>query len=166
MSKSKGDEAAARFESWAASQSLSYFREITNRNRTQLVRTAIMAAVGIDRPALRQNTQIQQALESLETRLREEGVLVGKPVDVPNVTGSSLSTLPLRPPASPSSFIDAERLSRLEHALTAKDAELAQLRPLRAENEKLKRMVRELQDQLTRFQSLHDVLCESGRLPR
>jgi hypothetical protein len=73
MSKLKGDEAADRFEAWAKSQPLSYFREVASRNRTQLVRTFIMKAVCIDRSALRQNARIQRALEKLEDRLRDGG---------------------------------------------------------------------------------------------
>jgi hypothetical protein len=165
VSKAKGDEAADRFEAWVQSQPLSYFREIANRNRTQLTRTVIMDAVGIDRPALRQNGRIQQLLHDLEARLRREGVLVGTPVHLE--TGQAgVIPAPPRPKGATSVHLDAERLSRLEKEVTAKDAELAELRPLRGENQKLKRLLRELQDQLARFQALESVLRESGRLPR
>lgn len=165
MSKARGDEAADRFESWASSQSLSYFREIANRNRTQLVRTSIMDAVGIDRPALRQNARIQRALENLEDRLRSEGVLVGKPVPA-IATAAGPVAFPPRLPSAASAFVDAERLSALERELTAKNAELTELRPLRNENLKLRRVVHELQEELASAKARTEVLHETGRLPR
>lgn len=165
MSKVKGDEAAERFEAWARAQPLSYFREIANRNRTQLVRTVLMDAVGIDRPALRQNARIQRALIALEARLRDEGVLVGRPVQA---TGSASATeaLPLRPQSNVTAHVDAERLSRLEKEVAAKEAELTELRPLRLEVQRLRRMLQDTQDQLQQFSALEESLRESGRLPR
>lgn len=165
MSKAKGDDAAERFERWASSQPLSYFREIANRNRTQLLRTVIMDAVGIDRPALRQNPRILRSLEGLEERLRHEGVLSGKPVQFVALPGGE-QKLPPRLPGQSAAFIDAERLSRLEKEVAAKDAELLELRPLRTENQRLNRRLRELQDDLSQFRSIEAVLRESGRLPR
>lgn len=165
MSKLKGDEAADRFDAWANGQPLSYFREIANRNRTQLVRTFIMEAVGIDRPALRQNTRIQRTLADLEERLRVEGVLAGLPVKTATEMGEELP-LPFRASTSAPNNRDAERLSRLEKEIAAKDAELVELRPLRFENQRLKQLVRELRDQLRRFGAMDEVLRESGRLPR
>lgn len=164
MSKVRGDEAADRFDVWASSQSLSYFREIANRNRTHLVRTAIMEAVGIDRPALRQNARIQRALQDLEERLRSVGVLIGRPV-VATAAADSVA-LPPRTPNPASGFVDAERLSALERELTAKNAELAELRSLRSENLKLRRVVHELQEELASCNTRQEVLRETGRLPR
>lgn len=165
MSKLKGDEAAERFEAWVKNEPLSYFREIANRNRTQLVRTFIMDAVGIDRPALRQNARIQKALVELENQLRDEGVLVGLPFIVDPAQGKDVP-LPLRPPTLTSRNADAERLNRLEKEVAAKDAELVELRPLRYENQRLKQQLRETRDQLRRFGAMDEVLRESGRLPR
>ena len=165
MSRVKGDEAADRFEAWVSAQPLSYYREIANRNRTQLVRTFILDAVGIDRPALRQNARIQRALADLEERLRVEGVLVGRPVAISD-TAVSTDSLPLRPPSGGLILGDAERLNRLEKAVVAKDAELAELRPLRNENQRLKRQLLAAQEQLRYFGALEEVLRESGRLPR
>jgi hypothetical protein len=165
MSKVKGDEAAERFEAWASSQSLSYLREIANSSRTQLVRASIMEAVGIDRPALRQNARIRQALASLEDRLREEGVLVGKAVSVGHLPHEQ-GMLPARPISIVAKNIDAERLKRLEKEVVAKDAELSALRPLRYENQQLKEQLCKTQEQLQKFAVMESVLRESGRLPR
>ena len=165
MSKVKGEEAAERFEAWARTQPLRYFREISNQNRTQLVRTAIMAAVGVDRPALRQNARIQKALVDLEKRLRTAGVLVGRPVKAP-VSRADKSKLPMRQSVEEQANFDVERLSKLEREVVAKDAELAKLRPLRVENLRLQRLLFETQEQLQRFKALEEALSESGRLPR
>ncbi|WNO03172.1 hypothetical protein [Rhodoferax mekongensis] len=165
MSKVKGDEAADRFDAWANSQSLSYFREIANSNRTQLVRASVMEAVRIDRPALRQNARIKQALLDLENRLRDEGVLIGQPV-IAEALPPDEGMLPQRPRSTIAKNIDAERLKRLEKEVAAKDAELVALRPLRYEVQDLKEQIRNAHEKLQRFKAMESVLRESGRLPR
>lgn len=165
MSKVKGEEAAERFEVWAQTQPLQYFREITNKNRTQLVRTAIMDAVGIDRPALRQNRRIQKTLLELEKRLRTEGILIGRTAKSSEKPKNDSSPL-LRQSIARQVNFDMERLNRLEREVVAKDAELSKLRPLRAENLRLQRLLFEKQEQLQHFRALEEALCESGRIPR
>lgn len=165
MSQQKGEEAADRFDAWRRSNDLPYFRAIANEQRTALIRTIIMKECGIDRSALRQNSKIKDGLHELENWLREEKVLISTTAPPKkNIDGSSV--LPKREKGQMQAAIDAERLSKLEKELAAKNAELDQLRPLKAEILSLKRKLREEVERRIRYEALEAVLHETGRLPR
>jgi hypothetical protein len=164
MSLQKGEEALERFQDWKNGKSLSYFREIANRERTQLTRTVIMQECQIDRSAIRQNSGIASSLKELEQSLRDQGVLIDPGQPPKNTDGST--ALPLREKGQQRSILDAEHLSKLEKIVAAQNAELESLRPLRDENIKLKKKLSQSMERESRYSVLDSVLSETGRLPR
>jgi hypothetical protein len=137
------EENVRKFVTWAASKTDEDFRNIAVRGF--LSRTEIAAECGFAKSALAQNPRIRDALKTLETSLRQRGVLPSLAPDsetdpsVPRVRQADLEH----------QVRDAERLSRLERENAS----------LRAENSELKRL-------LARYAVLQQVLAETGRLPR
>jgi hypothetical protein len=138
------EEYVQRFATWVASKTDDDFRNMVTRG--VLARTEIAAECGFAKSALAQNPRIRKALKDLEDSLRERHVLpqVVEPVESgTEVPGQVRRAEPVR------AAQDAERLSRLEQENAS----------LRAENAELKQL-------LARYSVLHEVLAETGRLPR
>lgn len=137
------EENVHKFATWVASKTDDDFRNMVARG--VLSRTEIAAECGFAKSALAQNPRIRDALKSLETSLRERGVLppVAQADSEADTTALAQRVKPTR------SVIDAERLSRLEQENAS----------LRAENFELKRL-------LDRYSVLQEVLAETGRVPR
>ncbi|WP_028216247.1 VPA1267 family protein [Paraburkholderia oxyphila] len=138
------EEYVQRFATWVASKTDDDFRNMVMRG--VLSRTEIAAECGFAKSALAQNPRIRKALKDLEDSLRERHVLppVVEPVESgTEVPGQARRAEPVR------AAQDAERLSRLEQENAS----------LRAENAELKQL-------LARYSVLHEVLAETGRLPR
>ena len=136
------EESLARFIAWSASKTDDEFRSLAVRG--VLSRSDIVAECGFNRSALRQNPGIRDALQKLEERLRERGVLPKEatlPSEEPGKMAASLAT-------SAGTLRDAERLKRLEQENASLRAELA-----------------EVKRALARFAVLQEVLAETGRLP-
>jgi hypothetical protein len=136
------DENVRRFTAWIASKTDDEFKGLALRG--VLSRTDIAAECGFAKSALAQNPRIREALRSLETALRERGVL-------PTVVAGEEqgATPPAKSPDASRLARDAERLSRLERENAS----------LKAENAELKRV-------LGRYTVLQEALAETGRLPR
>lgn len=137
------EENVRKFVTWAASKTDEDFRNIAVRG--VLSRTEIAAECGFAKSALAQNPRIRDALKTLETSLRQRGVLPSLAPD--SETDSSVPRV--RQADAEHQVRDAERLSRLERENAS----------LRAENSELKRL-------LARYAVLQQVLAETGRLPR
>lgn len=136
------EENIRRFTAWSQSKKDEDFRNMVSRGK--LSRTEIAAECGFAKSALSQNPRIVKALSTLESGLRERGVL--PPVDVSDERTSSPM---VRSPDAARLARDAERLSRLEQENAS----------LKAENAELKRV-------LGRYTVLQEALAETGRLPR
>ena len=164
MSQSRGGEALGRFMAWKETKSLSYFREIANRERTHLARTVIMQECQIDRSAIRQNSGIATSLMELEDWLRVEGVLLAPDVGAAHV--SEPQPLPMREKNQQKNLLIAEQLNKLEKIVAAQKAELDDLRPLEIENEKLRKKLAESRERMNHYAAIDSVLNETGRLAR
>jgi hypothetical protein len=137
----KADHNLATFLSWIAGKTDSDFREMVVRG--QLSRQEIARECCFARSVLLQNPRVRDELRSLETQLRERGVLPPQAVasdDIPAVPVAQ---------ADPHAAEDKARLKRLE-----------------AENAALKAEVTELRGELERYRVIDNILCSTGRLPR
>lgn len=139
----KAEENVAAFHAWVATQSDEDFRQIIHRS--QLNRGEIAKGVGCGKSALRQNPALKDALEQLETKLRDQEVL-------PPLTDKAESNKG-KPqeydPGKSRSILESKRLSALE-----------------AENIELKVRVAELEGKLERYGELSETLSEMGLMPR
>ncbi len=109
---------------------------------SKLKRTEIMKAIDCDRPALRQNKRLKQKIDEVENELRARGVL-------PSVTRKGLSETKKFRQRGSEKVVEHEHLSHLEK-----------------ENLELKAQVRQLKEELSRYEEFSSVLYELGTLPR
>lgn len=142
------------FIGWITSKSDADFRKIIARGL--LSRTEIARECGFSKSALNQNPRIKSALQTLEDQLRARDVLPSHSpipdVDVvaPEVSGSEMTTT---------------RQSKIERtALQDRESEL--LHRLQLENANQKAEITELRRRLSRYESLHQALASTGRIPR
>lgn len=135
----RAEQNLATFLSWMVSKTDVDFREIVMRG--QLSRQEITRECGFAKSVLVQNPRVKEALKSLETRLREHGVLPSL-AEVTD-TGEPQVMMPNSRAAA-----DKARLKRLETENASLHAELSQLRAA-----------------LDRYSLMDTVLCGTGRLP-
>jgi len=135
----KADQNLATFLSWVASKTDADYREIVLRG--QLSRKEIARECGFAKSVLLQNPRVKDSLKTLETTLREQGLLP-----------------PLANPAPPAPVSDAPNPRAA--------ADKARLKRLEAENAALRAEVMELRGQLDRYRLMDNVLATTGRLPR
>lgn len=129
------------FIAWASSQSDDDFRELIFQGK--LNRTEIAKHIGCGKSALRQNPALRQSIDALELDLRERGVL-------PQIQ-ESFSELDIKPHISTSSVNtnETKRIAVLEQ-----------------ENMELKLKIKELENNLERFNELSNSLYDLGLFPR
>ncbi|HUW65023.1 MAG TPA: VPA1267 family protein [Spirochaetia bacterium] len=137
--KQKADHNLATFLSWIAGKTDSDFREMVVRG--QLSRQEIARECCFARSVLLQNPRVRDELRSLETQLRERGVL-------PSQTSDDIPSVPVAQ-ANPHAAEDKARMKRLE-----------------SENAALKAELTELRGELDRYRVMDNILCSTGRLPR
>lgn len=137
----KSDKNVAAFASWIASMSDDDFRQIVFRG--QLNRGEVSKGVNCAKSALRQNPRMATMLKELEDGLRERGVL-------PALSQDADTDKPVK--------YDQEATKRVMNANSAAKLE--------EENLALKAKVKALEEQLSRFTELSDVLGEYGIMPR
>lgn len=135
----KADQNLSIFLSWVASKTDDDFREMVLRG--QINRTEISKECGFAKSVLLQNPRVKDSLRTLETQLRERGIL-------PPVANSTTSA-PATDAPNPRAAADKARLKRLE-----------------AENAALRAELMELRGQLERYRLMDSVLSSTGRLPR
>lgn len=140
--KQLGEQNLAIFNGWVASKSDADYKSIVIRG--VLSRTEIARECGFAKSALDQNPRIKQALRTLEDGLRERGIL-------PQAAGSAeqAAAMPMREPSQHQSARDADTLRRLQIENAAQKAEIA-----------------ELKQRLAKYESLHEALVTTGRIPR
>lgn len=139
-----GEENVQTFASWIAAKTDPELRAMTVRG--VLSRTEIAKECGFARSVLSQNPRVNAMLASLETALRERGLL---PPPVEQAGKDAVHGATILIGATSSAHLDVERLRRLEQ-----------------ENAGLRAELSELKHQLKRFAVLQEVLAETGRLPR
>jgi len=137
----KGNHNLATFLSWIAGKTDSDFREMVVRG--QLSRQEIARECCFAKSVLLQNPRVKDALKSLETQLRERGVLPPQAVASDNTPPTPVAQ------ANPHASADKARLKRLE-----------------AENAALRAELMELRGELDRYRVMDNILCSTGRLPR
>ncbi|XGA78621.1 VPA1267 family protein [Halomonas sp. CH40] len=138
----------AKFEVWASERQVAgdwtdYIRQ------GQLNRTEIAAECGFAKSALRQNPAVKTALEALEVRLRAEGTL-------PSGKGKK----------SPQAQDEAASASVEQRIVTLNNRTEQRVNALEEQNAALRAEVRELREQLKRYQIIDDHLAQTGRLVR
>lgn len=114
----KAQQNLLAFQTWASTQSDDDFRQIIHRG--QLNRGEIAKATGFAKSALRQNPAIKEALDKLESDLRERGVL-------PPETGEKDDAPKLYDHEAPRRMRDAQKNSQLEREVIELRARVAQL---------------------------------------
>jgi hypothetical protein len=139
-----GEENAQTFAAWIAAKTDPELRAMTVRG--VLSRTEIAKECGFARSVLSQNPRVNAMLASLETGLRERGLLP-PPVELASKGAVHDATLVVS--ATSTAHLDVERLRRLEQ-----------------ENAGLRAELSELKHQLKKFAVLQEVLAETRRLPR
>ena len=143
---SNGQERARQnlsaFQSWVATQTDDDFKEIIFRG--QLNRGEVAKAIGIGKSALRQNPAIKTALENLEQRLRDRGVL-------PELTETAQA--------------QRSEPKRYDPSVNQRAMESRRLSLLEQENIELKARVATLEAKLKRYGELSEVLTEFGVAP-
>lgn len=136
----KAQQNLLAFQTWASTQSDDDFRQIIHRG--QLNRGEIAKATGFAKSALRQNPAIKEALDKLESDLRERGVL-------PPETGEKDDAPKLYDHEAPRRMRDAQKNSQLEREVI-----------------ELRAKVTELETELARYGELSEVLKEMELFPR
>jgi hypothetical protein len=142
--KQLAEQNLAVFTAWVTSKSDADFKQIENRGL--LSRTEIALQCGFAKSALNQNPRIKEALRLLEDALRLRAVL-------PTPTSQELAK---KAPAE------------IHHQIAAinNPNEEATLRRLQTENANQKAEIEELRRRLAIYDSLHQALSSTGRVPR
>jgi hypothetical protein len=132
------------FLAWSASKSDDDFREYVHRGK--LKRSEIAAECGFGKSALAQNPAIKSALEDLEERLQESGVLRHwSDAEAP----PSHQEPPMRDREAKQRLQNGQRMNSLEYENASLRAELSQAKSM-----------------LERYKLMSSFLEETGRLPR
>jgi hypothetical protein len=139
-----GEENVETFAAWIAAKTDPELRAMTVRG--VLSRTEIAKECGFARSVLSQNPRVNAMLASLEAALRERGLL---PPQVEQAGKDAVHGATILVGATSAAHLDVERMRRLEQ-----------------ENAGLRAELSELKHQLKKFAVLHEVLAETGRLPR
>lgn len=135
-----------KFQQWVIQRDLSndwhsYLRG-DKLNRSEIASECCFAL-----SVLRQNPAVKDALESLENRLRESGIIV-------EVRQNDISIEP-----SESAELTVDKRATAEKAVLD-----ARIKQLEEQNASLRAEVHNLRDQIVRFKHLDDHLSKTGRL--
>lgn len=145
MSQEKGERYFEMFKAWEASMSDDDFADIINPSTGKLNRGQIKKLSGVSDEAIKRNAKVKSALDELEERLRDKGIL--PPL---SEAGKKAKTDPKKYDSTANrKLLDSKRVSSLE-----------------AENIELKAKVNELENKLKRFGELNETLSEMGLMPR
>lgn len=115
----------------------------------KLNRTEVARECGFGTPAFRQNPAIAQALQALETRLQDFGLM-----------GDAKACLTPSSEATESATVQAADL----RILSAKASAEKRVKSVEEQNASLKAENRDLREQLTRYKLLEEHLSATGRL--
>lgn len=141
--RQKAKENIDAFQSWVSTQTNDDFKQIVHRGR--LKRGEIAAACGFGKSALVQNPALREALESLENRLRDEGVL---------------------PPKDKASDASSDKPKEYDTQAVKQAHSSQRVSTLEVENIELKAKIKELESKLERFGELSETLSDMGFMPR
>ena len=131
------------FQVWQSTQTDDDFRQIVRRG--QLNRIEVAKGVGCGKSALNQNPALREALKSLESDLRESGVL---------------------PPLTESAKKALDKTKQYDNKANQQLLDSRRLSTLETENIDLKAKVKELEAKLERFGELNITLSEMGFMSR
>lgn len=153
--KQLAEQNLAIFIGWVASKSDTDFRKIIARG--VLSRTEIARECGFAKSALNQNPRIRNSLHTLEEQLRARAVLPPLfPHAHAEVKGAAETC------RSEMSATDQKKTERT--AIEGRESEL--LHRLQSENANQKAEITELRRRLSKYESLHQALASTGRMPR
>lgn len=153
--KQLAEQNLAIFIGWIASKNDTDFQKIIARG--VLSRTEIARECGFAKSALNQNPRIKNSLHALEEQLRARAVLPPRaPLPDTEVKGG---TVTCRSEKSVSDQSTAERA-----AIEGRESEL--LHRLQSESANQKAEITELRRRLSKYESLHQALASTGRMPR
>ncbi|MGF6555469.1 hypothetical protein ABIA48_001849 [Pseudomonas sp. S30_BP2TU TE3576] len=153
--KQLAEQNLAIFIGWVASKNDTDFRKIIARG--VLSRTEIARECGFAKSALNQNPRIKNSLHALEEQLRARAVLPPRaPLPDTEVKGGAETC------RSEMSVADQNKAERA--AIEGRESEL--LHRLQLENANQKAEITELRRRLSKYESLHQALASTGRVPR
>ncbi|ANB71309.1 hypothetical protein AYM40_02195 [Paraburkholderia phytofirmans OLGA172] len=137
------------FIGWVATKTDDDFRQIVSRGK--LSRVEIAHECGFTKSVLNQNPRINEALRKLEDELRSRGVLpeVAQSEVVRPEDSEHPENMPMREPGQQQAARDADAFRRLQIESASQKAEIA-----------------ELKRRLAKYESLHEALAITGRVPR
>ncbi|MBC3302268.1 hypothetical protein H0Z09_14155 [Pseudomonas sp. SWRI18] len=167
--QTQSDRTYALFTEWVAAKSDDDFRAILHRGA--LSRTQIALDCGFALSVLRQNPRIKLALSQLEDDLRARRILPSvSPSDLDSQTQTQ-AELRSQSDAQPGA---TSRTSGTHHpadgsgthAVAGNDLTQAAIRRLQTENASQRAEIAELRQRLQKYESLHNALSSTGRLPR
>lgn len=149
------DKNLAIFIGWVASKSDTDFQKIIARG--VLSRSEIARECGFAKSALSQNPRIKGSLHTLEDQLRARTVLPPLPpiADTEAKGGAETCRSEMR----------ADNHTRAERT-AIEDRESDLLHRLQSENANQKAEITELRRRLSKYESLHQALASTGRMPR
>jgi hypothetical protein len=165
----QSDRTYALFTEWAAAKSDDDFRAILHRG--VLSRTQIALDCGFALSVLRQNPRIKLALSQLEDDLRARRILPFlSPADLdPRAEAQAESRS--QPDAQPGAMNHTSGINHPAdgsgaHAVAGNDMTQTAIRRLQTENASQRAEIAELRQRLQKYESLHNALSSTGRLPR
>ena len=145
MSQEKGERYFELFKTWESTMSDDDFTDIVYPSTGKLNRGQIKKLSGVSDEAIKRNSKVKEALEALEDRLRENGIL---------------------PPLSEAGKKAQGSPKKYDNTVNRKLLDSKRVAALEAENTELKAKVKELEGKLARFGELSETLSEMGFMPR
>lgn len=145
MSQEKGERYFEMFKTWEATMSDEDFTDIIYPSTGKLNRGQIKKLSGVSSEAIKRNSKVKEALEKLEDRLRQKGIL---------------------PPLSEAAKNTQNDPKKYDNTANRKLLESKRVATLEAENIELKAKVKALEGKLARFGELSKTLAEMGFMPR
>lgn len=167
----QSDRTYALFTEWAAAKNDDDFRAILHRG--VLSRTRIALDCGFALCVLRQNPRIKLALSQLEDDLRARRILPSLSLaDLdPQAQAEAQAESRSKPDAQPGGTSYASGTNHPgdgagAHAVGDNGLTQAAIRRLQTENASQRAEIAELRQRLQKYESLHNALSSTGRLPR
>jgi len=145
VSRKNGDHYFELFKVWESTMSDDDFADIMYLPTGKLNKGQIKKLSGVSEEAIKNNSKVKKALDELEDRLRNKGIL---------------------PPLSEAGKKAQNSPKKYDNTANRKLLDSKRLSSLEAENIELKAKVKELESKLERFGELSETVSEMGFMPR